>query len=64
MEMQSRLVNIYTDDTNMILDSSKKSFKSALLDLERFGEISGLRLNSKKTEILWIGACTGRQDQL
>ena len=37
---------------------------SASLDLELFGEISGLRFNSKKTEILWIGACTGRQDKL
>ena len=48
----------------MILDGSKKSFASALLDLELFGEISGLRLNSKNTEILWIGACAGRQDKL
>ena len=48
----------------MILDCSKKSFTSALLDLELFGEISGLRLNSKKTEILWIGAFAGRQDKL
>ena len=48
----------------MILDGSKKSFTSALRDLELFSEISGLCLNSKKTEILWIGACTGRQDKL
>ena len=48
----------------MILDCSKKSFTSALLDLELFGEISGLRLNSKQTEILWIGAFAGRQDKL
>ena len=48
----------------MIFDGSKKSFTSALLDLENFGEVSGLRLNSKKTEILWIGACTGREDKL
>ena len=48
----------------MILDGSKKSFTSALFDQELFGEISGLRLNSKKTEILWIGACAGRQDKL
>ena len=34
----------------MILDGSRKSFTSALLDLELFGEISGLRLNSKETE--------------
>ena len=52
------------DDTAMVLDGSKKSFTSSLLDLELFGEISGLRFNSKKTEILWIGACAGSQDKL
>ena len=57
-------ISQYADDTTMILDGSKKSFTSALLDLELFGEISGLRLNSKKTEILRIGACNGRQDKL
>ena len=29
----------------------------------RFSIISGLNLNNKKTEVLWIGSCTGR-DQL
>ena len=48
----------------MLLDGSKKSSTSALLDPGLFGEISGLRLNSKNTEFLWIGACTGRQDKL
>ena len=58
-------ISQYADDTtNITLDGSKKSFTSALLDLGLFGEISGLRLNSKKTGILWIGACTGRQDKL
>ena len=57
-------ISQYADDTTMILDGSKKSFTSALLDLELFGEISGLLLNSKKTEILWIGACAGPQDKL
>ena len=52
-------ISQYADDTTMILDGSKKSFTSALLDLELFGEISGLRLNSKKTEILWIGDALG-----
>ena len=47
----------YANETTMILDGSKKSFTSALLDLELFGAISGLRLNNQKTEILWIGAC-------
>ena len=63
--MCGKEINIsqYADDTTMILDGSKKSFTSALLDLELFGEISSLRLNSKKTEILRIGACAGRQDK-
>ena len=51
-------------DTTMILKGSNKSFTSALLDLEVFGVISGLRLNNKKTEIFWIGVCPGRQDKL
>ena len=57
-------ISQYADDTTLILDGSKKSFTSALFDQELFGEISGLRLNCKKTEILWIGACAGRQDKL
>ena len=36
-------ISQYADDTIMILDGSKKSFTSALLDLELFGEISGLK---------------------
>ena len=39
-------ISQYADDTTMILDGSRQSFISALLDLELFGEISGLRLNS------------------
>ena len=39
-------ISQYADDTTMILDASKTSFTSALLDLELFGEISGLLLNS------------------
>ena len=48
-------ISQYADDTTMILDGSKKSLLSALLDLELFGAISGLHLNDKKTEMLWIG---------
>ena len=57
-------ISQYADDSTMILDDSKKSFTSVLLDLELFCAISGLRLNNKKTEILWIGACARRQDKL
>ena len=50
-------ISQYADDTTMILDGSKKSFTSALLDLE-------LAAYQQETEILWIGACTGSQDKL
>ena len=46
----------------IILDGSKESFTAALQDLEQFGSISGLRLNNKKTEVLWIGSKTGCND--
>ena len=46
-------ISQYADDKTTILDSSKKSFTSALLDLKLFGEISGLRPNNKKMKILW-----------
>ena len=57
-------ISQYADVTTMILHGSKKSFTSALLDLDLFGVISGLRLNNKKIEVLWIGASAGHQDKL
>ena len=38
-------ISQYADDTNMTLDGSKKSFSSALLNLQVFGAISGLQLS-------------------
>ena len=32
--------------------------------LERFRTVSGLKLNNKKTEVLWNGANTGRDEIL
>ena len=46
----------YTDDTTLILDGSEESLLESLKIIEHFGNISGLRLNDKKTEALWIGA--------
>ena len=45
----------YPDDTTLILDGSEESFlESVILIIETFGNISGLRLNIKKKEALWI----------
>ena len=57
-------VSQYADDTTLILNGSEKSLTDALRDLELFSTISGLKLNNKKTEALWIGSYTGRADQL
>ena len=46
----------YADDTTLILDGSEESLLELLKIIDYFGNISGLRLNSRKTEALWIGA--------
>jgi len=46
----------YADDTTLTLDGSEKTFQEALSMLETFGNVSGLRLNYKKTEAFWIGS--------
>ena len=46
----------YADDTTLISDGSEESLLESLKIIEHFGNISGLRLNNKKTEALWIGA--------
>ena len=54
----------YADDTTLILDGSEKSLSEALRVLESFEKVSGLRLNSKKTEALWIDSCVGKREKL
>ena len=46
----------YADDTTLILDGSEESLLESVILIETFGNISGLRLNIKKTEALWIGS--------
>ena len=49
----------YADDTTLILDGTKESLIASLKTLDDFYEISGLKLNDKKTEAFWIGASFG-----
>ena len=46
----------YADDTTLILNGSKDTLETSLDVIEKFSKISGLRLNNKKTEALWIGS--------
>ena len=57
-------ISQYADDTTLILDGSTVSFTTSLQILDLFKEISGLRLNNKKTVALWIGTNTGKEANL
>ena len=48
-------ISQYADDTTIFLDGSKESLLAALQILENFRKMSGLKLNNKKAEALWIG---------
>ena len=54
----------YADDTTLILDDSKEALAPALSLLEDFNKVSGLRLNNKKTEALWIGSSIGNEQRI
>ena len=49
----------YADDTTMILDGSQASLEGSFALLDSFGQLSGLRVNCGKTEVLWIGSKKG-----
>ena len=44
------------DDTTLILDGSRESLMACIQTLNEFHKVSGLKLNDKKTEALWIGS--------
>ena len=54
----------YADDTTFILDGTKESLTATFHLLESFSLSSGLRINYKKTEALWIGSCVGKEENL
>ena len=45
----------YADDTTLNLDGTQESLERSFVILDKFGEVSGLRVNCEKTEALWIG---------
>ena len=46
----------FADDTTILLDGSHKSLQTALNTLELFGSLSGLKMNTEKTKMVWIGS--------
>ena len=49
----------YSEDTTMTLDSSQAPLERYFASLDSFGQLSGLRVNCEKTEVLWIGSKKG-----
>ena len=50
------LLSQYADDTQIFLDGSEKSLREALLILDTFYKMSGLKINVEKTKAIWIGS--------
>jgi hypothetical protein len=48
-------ISQYADDTLLALDGSPKSLFAALDTIEFFSSFSGLKVNTSKTKIVWIG---------
>ena len=46
----------YADDATAFLDGSKTSLEETLQELDTFANISGLKTNFDKTQVIWIGA--------
>ena len=45
----------FADDTTLILDGSRESLVASLNTIEIFGSYSGLKMNTTKTKLIWIG---------
>ena len=54
----------FADDTTFLLDGSRESLHAALNMLEIFGSMSGLKMNTMKTKVIWIGRKRFSKDKL
>ena len=54
------LISQFADDTALSLDGSEQSFVEAIHTLNIFADISGLKINIEKTQIVWLGNQRGR----
>ena len=45
----------FADDTALCLDGSEESFTEAIQILQFYADLSGLKMNYEKTQVVWIG---------
>lgn len=50
------LLSQFADDTTLFLNGSKRSFEEAITTINYFSSMSGLKMNSDKTQVIWIGS--------
>lgn len=46
----------YADDTGLILDGSETSLSESVSELSYYAKISGLNINTNKTQVIWLGS--------
>ena len=44
----------FADDTNLTLDVSEDSFKHTINTVKLYADISGLKINFDKTNVIWF----------
>ena len=49
-------ISQYADDTSIFLDGSSDALNCTLIELDKFADISGLKINFDKTQVVWIGS--------
>ena len=58
IKKHSYKITQFADDTTIFLDGSRDSLIATLNMLEIFGSLSGLKVNTDKTKIIWLGKKT------
>ena len=54
----------FADDTTLFLNGSRESLLAALNTLEIFGSFSGLKMNTEKTKVVWLGRKKHSKDKI
>ena len=57
-------ISQYADDTQLFLNGSENSLREALDVLQKFYEMSGLKINVEKTKAIWIGSISNSPTRL
>ena len=54
----------YADDSFLTLDGSEKTLRESMSTIDKFGVVSGLRLNISKSQAIWLGSKSDSEETL